>query len=137
MWHIGLIAIRIWRVNKLSMSVGASSLMPVMLVIIESGAIYSAALITGLATYIAKSQVQYILADAVREVISSIMDTKIYRCGAQISSIVVCTKMWCSRVCGVSDSSAKLGNCFQSGHCPDWSGSYNARREDEDICLSG
>src|SRR5882762_3790394 len=70
MWGIGLIAIRIWRVNKLSMSVGASSLMPVLLVIIESGAIYSAALTTVLATYLAQSRVQYILADAVRQVIS-------------------------------------------------------------------
>jgi len=70
MWGIGLIAIRIWRVNKLSMSLGASSLMPVMLVIIESGAIYSAALTYALATYFARSWVEYILVDAVRGVIS-------------------------------------------------------------------
>jgi hypothetical protein len=64
-----LIAVRIWRINELSMVVGSSSLMPVLLVIVESGAIYSAALAALLATYLANSRVQYILVDAVREAI--------------------------------------------------------------------
>ena len=53
------------------MTIGASSLMPVMLVIVESGAIYCAMLTALLATYLVQSWGQYILVDSVREAISA------------------------------------------------------------------
>jgi len=58
------------------MTIGASSLVPVMLIIIESGAIYCATLTALLATYLAQSWVQYVLVDSVREAISTIDGAK-------------------------------------------------------------
>jgi len=92
-WSTGLIALRIWRVNKLSVRLGASSLMPVILVIIESGAIYSATLTALLALYLSQSWVQYVLLDAVREVVSITVNSKSDPYSTQISSIVVCIEM--------------------------------------------
>jgi hypothetical protein len=82
------VAIRIWRANKLSMHIGASSLIPVLLVIIESGAIYSATLTTLLCTYLTHSLAQYVLENAVREVFSTAGKRKSDR-HSQISSNVV------------------------------------------------
>lgn len=45
------------------------NLMPVLLVVIESGALYSATLITLLATYLAGSWAQYLLIDALTPII--------------------------------------------------------------------
>lgn len=66
---IGLVAYKIWKVNKLSVRVGATNLMPVFLVVIESGALYSATLIALLATYLAGSWAQYLLIDALTPII--------------------------------------------------------------------
>jgi hypothetical protein len=67
--------------------------MPVMLVIVESGAIYSATLTTLIATYLAGSEVQYIVVDMVREVISANGGGESDCIIVQISSMVVCSKM--------------------------------------------
>lgn len=52
---------RIWRVNmQTSKTLGASSLWPVVVIILESGAIYSSTLLLLLVTYLSNSQSQYI-----------------------------------------------------------------------------
>ena len=64
--HLALIAVKIWKINSFSSQIVGHSLTPVMLVVIESGAIYSCTLITLLACYLAKSWVQYLVLDSVR-----------------------------------------------------------------------
>lgn len=58
-------AARIWHVNRPNVSFSEHSLRPVMLLVIESGAIYSATLLTLLILYEADSWFQYVLIDAV------------------------------------------------------------------------
>ncbi|CAL1707855.1 unnamed protein product [Somion occarium] len=82
----GLLAFKIWRVNKLSTRVGATNLMPVLLVVVESGAIYSATLITLLATYLAGSWAQYLLLDAVSPMVGIVFSLVIVRLGLGLSS---------------------------------------------------
>ncbi|KDQ49552.1 hypothetical protein JAAARDRAFT_186972 [Jaapia argillacea MUCL 33604] len=65
----GLVAARVWKINKMSERVGTANLMPVLLVIVESGAIYSATLLTLLFTYVADSWAQYLLLDAVSPIV--------------------------------------------------------------------
>jgi hypothetical protein len=60
-----LIVYRIWRVNIGVAGVGAGSLWPVMTIILESGALYSANLLCLLATYASGSFSQYICIDIV------------------------------------------------------------------------
>ncbi|EPQ57623.1 hypothetical protein GLOTRDRAFT_25217, partial [Gloeophyllum trabeum ATCC 11539] len=64
-----LVAFRIWHINKLSLRVGADNLTPVLLVVVESGMIYSATLITLLVTYEVGSWAQYLMLDAVSPIV--------------------------------------------------------------------
>lgn len=56
---------KIWKINSFSSQFVGHSLTPVMLVVIESGAIYSCTLIALLACFLAKSWAQYIILDSV------------------------------------------------------------------------
>ena len=44
----------------------SSTLLPVMIIVIESGAIYSAALVSGIAAYAAENNALYVITDFVR-----------------------------------------------------------------------
>lgn len=69
---LALIASRIWWIHhKTKAIVSGRSVLPAMVVIIESGAIYSACLIILLALYLSGSFTQYIVLDAVAQVIVS------------------------------------------------------------------
>ncbi|KAI0311142.1 hypothetical protein OF83DRAFT_1152129 [Amylostereum chailletii] len=81
-----LIAIRIWRINRLSKLVGTATLMPVLLVVVESGAVYSATLIALLATYLAKSWAQYLLLDAISPIVGIVFSVVIVRLGLGLSA---------------------------------------------------
>ena len=56
---------KIWKINRFSSQFVGHSLTPVMLVVIESGAIYSCTLIALLVCFLAKSWGQYIILDSV------------------------------------------------------------------------
>lgn len=65
---------KIWKINSFSSQFGGRSLTPVMLVVIESGAIYSCTLIALLACYLAKSWAQYIVLDSVKPAVFSLQE---------------------------------------------------------------
>ena len=56
---------KIWKINSFSSQIVGHSLTPVILVVIESGAIYSCTLIALLVCFLAKSWAQYIILDSV------------------------------------------------------------------------
>jgi len=76
-----LIVWRIWRVNMGAREMGQRSLWPVMAVILESGAIYSATLGALLFTYAAGSFAQYICLDMVVPIIGCTFTLIIVRVG--------------------------------------------------------
>lgn len=64
---IALIAIRIWQSQKALRRVKVqSNLTPVMIILIESGSIYAAALLSVIITYAIKNNGQYVILDFVR-----------------------------------------------------------------------
>ncbi|RDB26826.1 hypothetical protein Hypma_005347 [Hypsizygus marmoreus] len=64
-----LVAYRIWSINRTSISFSEHSLRPIMLLVIESGAIYSATLTALLILYKTESWFQYVLLDAVSPIV--------------------------------------------------------------------
>lgn len=64
--HLALIAVRVWKINSFSSQFVGHSLMPVMFVVIESGAIYSCTLAALLVSCLTKSWAQYLILDSVR-----------------------------------------------------------------------
>ncbi|KAE9384786.1 hypothetical protein BT96DRAFT_622171 [Gymnopus androsaceus JB14] len=83
-----LIAGRIWWVHRRTMGlvVSGHSLVPAAVVIIESGAIYSVCLIILLSLYLSGSFAQYIVLDAVTQVIGIVFSLIIVRVGLGLSS---------------------------------------------------
>lgn len=63
---LAIVAYRIWSINRESIIFSQGSLRPIMLLVIESGAIYSATLTTLLILYKEQSWFQYVILDAVR-----------------------------------------------------------------------
>ncbi|KAH8105666.1 hypothetical protein DFH11DRAFT_1642709 [Phellopilus nigrolimitatus] len=83
-----LIAFRIWRIELRTSAMFRlnNSLSPVMVAIIESGAIYSATLISLLATYLSGSDGQYPVLDSIAQIIGVVFSLIIVRIGLGISS---------------------------------------------------
>ncbi|PPQ80050.1 hypothetical protein CVT26_011505, partial [Gymnopilus dilepis] len=84
-----LIAFRIWYSHQTTKSLVRASgrtVLPAMVVIIESGSIYSACLIILLSLYLSGSFSQYIVLDAVTQVIGVVFSMVIVRVGLGISS---------------------------------------------------
>lgn len=65
-WLTGLVAFRIWRLNRSVMAFLNHSYYPIMFLVLESGAVYSVTLTALLILYKADSWFQYVLLDAVR-----------------------------------------------------------------------
>lgn len=83
----GLISFRIWRSQRLLKQAGMSStLLPVMIIVIESGAIYSAALVSGLATYAAGNNALYVINDFIPSLLGIVFTTVIIRVALGTSS---------------------------------------------------
>lgn len=61
----GLVAYRLWQINNKGIKRSNKRLYPVLLLIVESGAIYSAALLVLLILYKSDSWFQYVILDAV------------------------------------------------------------------------
>ena len=70
---IALVAYRVWLVNRKRLSFRAGKLRPVMLLIVESGAFYSATLLALLILYNADSWFQYVVLDAVSPIVVSVI----------------------------------------------------------------
>ncbi|KIM75047.1 hypothetical protein PILCRDRAFT_827604 [Piloderma croceum F 1598] len=82
-----MIAFRIWQSQQRFKEARATSrLFPVMVMIIESGAIYSSALISVIATYATGNNAQYIIVDFVPSLIGIVFAMIIVRVGLGISS---------------------------------------------------
>ncbi|KAF9477272.1 hypothetical protein BDN70DRAFT_862090 [Pholiota conissans] len=83
-----LIAFRIWWVHRRTRGILGSrrTILPAMVVIIESGAIYSACLVILLSLYLSGSFAQYIVLDAVTQVIGVVFSLVIVRVALGISS---------------------------------------------------
>ncbi|KAF5381651.1 hypothetical protein D9615_005471 [Tricholomella constricta] len=82
-----LVAYRIWAINRKAISFSEDSLRPIMLLVIESGAIYSATLITLLILYEAKSWFQYVLIDAVSPIVGLVFSMIIVRIGLGLTNV--------------------------------------------------
>ncbi|KAF9458795.1 hypothetical protein BDZ94DRAFT_1325225 [Collybia nuda] len=82
----GLVAFRIWHINRQNVSFSNNSLRPVMLLVIESGAIYSATLLVLLILYEVESWFQYVLLDAVSPIVGLVFSMVIVRIGLGITS---------------------------------------------------
>jgi len=82
-----LISFRIWRGQRRLKQAGMSStLLPVMIIVIESGAIYSSGLISALAAYASGNNSQYIIRDFLPSLIGIVFTTIIIRVALGISS---------------------------------------------------
>lgn len=79
-----LIAGRIWWINR-SMT-GSRNLIPVIMMIVESGAIYSVSLITLLSVYLSGSVFQYAILDAITPIIAIVFTLIIVRVGLGLSN---------------------------------------------------
>jgi len=83
----GLIAFRIWRSRRLlKQSRMHSSLLPVLVIIIESGALYSAAMISVIVAYAAGNNLQYIIIDFLPSLIGIVFTLITIRVALGISS---------------------------------------------------
>ena len=69
---IVLLAFRIWQINSRVRCNGGSTLMPVVLIIIDAGLLYSASLLSGLVCFVAHSNGTWVVLDMVRTCFSSL-----------------------------------------------------------------
>ncbi|KAI0673939.1 hypothetical protein C8Q78DRAFT_661406 [Trametes maxima] len=82
----GLVALKIWRLNRAIMSFASRSYRPIIFLVLESGAVYSAALMTLLILYKAGSWFQYVLLDAISPIVGLVFSMIIIRIGLGITS---------------------------------------------------
>ncbi|KZP24249.1 hypothetical protein FIBSPDRAFT_822382 [Athelia psychrophila] len=82
-----LIAFRIWRTHRRAggLTIGRS-LVPTIVLVIESGAIYSATLVILISLYLSGSYAQYIALDAVTQIIGVVFSLVIVRVGLGLTS---------------------------------------------------
>ncbi|KAL0568328.1 hypothetical protein V5O48_013662 [Marasmius crinis-equi] len=80
-----MVASRIWYINRATWKLTERSLNPVVMLVIESGAIYSATLITLLILYKAQSWFQYVLLDAISPIVGLVFSMIIVRIGLGIT----------------------------------------------------
>ncbi|KDR79637.1 hypothetical protein GALMADRAFT_137431 [Galerina marginata CBS 339.88] len=102
-----LIAFRIWSTHRQTKDIVGSGrgILPAMVVIIESGSIYSACLVILLSLYLLGSYAQYIVLDAVTQIIGAVFSLIIVRVALGISSETTSNqiKMTTFRVAGIED----------------------------------
>ena len=77
--YIALVAYRIWVINRKHLSFRHRKLRPVMVLIVESGAFYSATLLALLILYNVDSWFQYVVLDAVSPIVVSVRSRAILR----------------------------------------------------------
>ncbi|KAJ7202240.1 hypothetical protein C8J57DRAFT_404822 [Mycena rebaudengoi] len=84
----GLVAFRLWDINRQVKDFGVNhSFNPIILLVIESGAIYSGTLMTLLILYKTESWFQYVLLDAVSPIVGLVFSMIIVRIGLGLTTI--------------------------------------------------
>ncbi|KAL0947735.1 hypothetical protein HGRIS_013818 [Hohenbuehelia grisea] len=82
-----LVAFRIWYVNRQSILFSGQTLKPIMLLVVESGAVYSATLMTLLILYKTESWFQYVLLDAVSPIVGLVFSMILVRIGLGLTTV--------------------------------------------------
>ncbi|PFH47758.1 hypothetical protein AMATHDRAFT_50049 [Amanita thiersii Skay4041] len=83
----GLVAYRIWYINKKGLAFSHRKLYPIMILIIESGAVYSAAMLALLILYMADSWFQYVVLDAISPIVGLVFSLIMFRILSGITSV--------------------------------------------------
>ncbi|KAK2464141.1 hypothetical protein APHAL10511_003834 [Amanita phalloides] len=83
----GLAAYKLWRINSKGFKRTRKRLYPVLLVIVESGAIFSAALLTLLILYKSDSWFQYVVVDAISPLVGIVFSVIMYRMLAGVTTV--------------------------------------------------
>jgi len=81
-----IVAYRIWVINRESIRYAETSLRPIMLLVIESGAIYSATLTILIILYKVESWFQYVIVDAVSPIVGLVFSMIIIRIGLGLTT---------------------------------------------------
>ncbi|KAI8983404.1 hypothetical protein BD414DRAFT_418722 [Trametes punicea] len=81
-----LVAYRIWAMNRKTVSFRHRKLRPVMVLIVESGAVYSATLLALLILYNVDSWFQYVVLDAVSAIVGIVFSVIMYRIATGVSN---------------------------------------------------
>ncbi|KAI0710098.1 hypothetical protein C8Q76DRAFT_798856 [Earliella scabrosa] len=82
----GLVALRIWWMNRAIMNFASNSYHPIIFLVLESGAVYSATLTTLLILYKTGSWFQYVLLDAISPIVGLVFSMIIIRIGMGITT---------------------------------------------------
>ncbi|KAJ6495811.1 hypothetical protein C8R47DRAFT_1042987 [Mycena vitilis] len=83
----GLVAYRLWSINHQIAEFVNNRFTPIILLVIESGAIYSATLMTLLILYKTKSWFQYVLLDAISPIVGLVFSMIIVRIGLGLTTV--------------------------------------------------
>lgn len=124
-YHPALIAVKVWKINSFSSRFIGRSLTPVMLVVIESGAIYSCTLIALLVSYLTKSWAQYLILDWVKPRAFSCRNNMLTLCG--FLGIAHRGKGCSNQDPGPPLTPMQPGLCFQHGDRPARIGALQTR----------
>ncbi|TBU32555.1 hypothetical protein BD311DRAFT_654485 [Dichomitus squalens] len=84
---LGLVALRIWQMNRAIMNFVNHSYHPIIFLVLESGMVYSATLLTLLVLYKTGSWFQYVLLDAISSIVGLVFSMMIVRIGLGITSM--------------------------------------------------
>ncbi|KAI9059657.1 hypothetical protein FKP32DRAFT_1679718 [Trametes sanguinea] len=83
----GLVALRIWRLNRAIMQFAQRSYRPVLFLVLESGAVYSFTLTALLILYKTGSWFQYVLLDSISPIVGLVFSMIIIRIGLGITTV--------------------------------------------------
>ncbi|KAJ8507793.1 hypothetical protein ONZ45_g9872 [Pleurotus djamor] len=106
-----LVAFRIWYINRQNEFFQGGSLKPILLLVVESGAVYSATLLALLILYKTESWFQYVLLDSVSPIVGLVFSMIIVRIGLGITAPTGETRMaFVSRVNGSGTVNGEKGH---------------------------
>ncbi|KAI0352623.1 hypothetical protein OH77DRAFT_1408706, partial [Trametes cingulata] len=83
----GLVAFRIWDMNRAILNFASRSYQPILFLVLESGAVYSATLTALLILYKSSSWFQYVLLDAISPIVGLVFSMIIIRIGLGITTV--------------------------------------------------
>ncbi|KAI0632006.1 hypothetical protein C8Q77DRAFT_893101 [Trametes polyzona] len=83
----GLVALRIWWINRAIMKFTSRSYRPILFLVLESGAVYSVTLMALLILYKTGSWFQYVLLDAISPIVGLVFSMVIIRIGLGITTV--------------------------------------------------
>ncbi|OSD05842.1 hypothetical protein PYCCODRAFT_1361691, partial [Trametes coccinea BRFM310] len=83
----GLVALRIWRLNRAIMKFARRSYRPILFLVLESGAVYSLTLTALVVLYKTGSWFQYVLLDSISPIVGLVFSMIIIRVGLGITTV--------------------------------------------------